>query len=86
MLSKRKPVKDDECYAKPGINPLTGGEFSYRYAILTKTRKGLPIWSHEHAIVSSIKKEKVVMIKGETGCGKSTQIIHMLINEGYHQK
>ncbi len=42
----------------------------------------LPIDDHEDEILHSISKNRVTIIHGETGCGKSTRIPLMLLNNG----
>ncbi|KAF8445365.1 P-loop containing nucleoside triphosphate hydrolase protein [Terfezia claveryi] len=37
-------------------------------------RKQLPIWSFKDEILNALDKEQVIIICGETGCGKSTQV------------
>lgn len=45
---------------------------SFRNMILQ--RKNLPIWAFKEEIVQSILKHQTVIVCGETGCGKSTQV------------
>lgn len=35
----------------------------------------LPIENHKHEIVNTISHNQVTLISGETGCGKTTQVI-----------
>jgi ATP-dependent helicase HrpA len=42
----------------------------------------LPICSKRHDIVEAIRENRVVIISGETGCGKSTQIPKMCLEAG----
>ena len=42
----------------------------------------LPISAHRREIVRSIQQNRVVIIAGETGCGKSTQIPKMCLSAG----
>ncbi|KAK8042093.1 helicase associated domain-containing protein [Apiospora rasikravindrae] len=51
---------------------------------LLKARKALPIWAHQKEILSSIGgNQDVLMIMGETGSGKSTQVPQFLCNEDW---
>ncbi|MGD0782685.1 MAG: AAA family ATPase, partial [Candidatus Aminicenantales bacterium] len=43
---------------------------------------GLPITARKDEIVQAIRRHPVVIISGETGCGKSTQIPKMCIEAG----
>ena len=42
-------------------------------------RQSLPVYQHREAILAQISKEPVVIIAGETGSGKSTQIPQFLL-------
>ena len=49
--------------------------------ILEPTRKTLPIWSHAIAIREALRGKDVMLLVGETGSGKSTQVPQMLVDE-----
>ena len=44
-----------------------------------KHRKQLPIWDKKSAIIESILQNKVTVITGETGSGKTTQVPQYLL-------
>lgn len=46
---------------------------------LIAERKSLPTWSHREEILNMISKNKVVMITGDTGSGKTTQVPQYLL-------
>lgn len=50
---------------------------------LLKTRRALPIWQHRDEIQAAVKgsKSNVVVLVGETGSGKSTQVPQFLFQE-----
>ncbi|KAL8674562.1 MAG: hypothetical protein Q9168_001005 [Polycauliona sp. 1 TL-2023] len=48
---------------------------------LWEQRKTLPIWSHADFIRHSLRKKDVLLLVGETGSGKSTQVPQMLVKE-----
>lgn len=57
-----------------------------RFNKLRKLRKfqaSLPIAAHEKEIVEAVKNEKILILAGATGCGKSTQVPQYLYNAGY---
>lgn len=44
------------------------------------SRMKLPAWSKKEDIVSTINKHKVTLITGETGSGKSTQVVQFMLD------
>lgn len=54
---------------------------------LLKSRKALPIWAHQNEIRASLRDDKnVLLIVGETGSGKSTQVPQFLCDEPWCRK
>lgn len=49
------------------------------YGDLLKTREQLPVYQHKSSIVDALQKHSVILIAGETGSGKSTQIPHFIL-------
>lgn len=47
---------------------------SSNYKRMQEVRKKLPAWSNMNEILETVDKNQVVIISGETGCGKSTQV------------
>lgn len=43
-------------------------------ASMTKTREELPVSQFKDEILRTVRENSVTLIKGETGCGKSTQV------------
>jgi HrpA-like RNA helicase len=52
---------------------------------LQKWRKALPVASAYYEIITSIQNHQVVIISGETGCGKTTQVPQFLYEAGLHK-
>jgi pre-mRNA-splicing factor ATP-dependent RNA helicase DHX16 len=50
---------------------------------IEQTRKSLPIYSHRDALLKAIEDHQVLIIVGETGSGKTTQLTQYLYEAGY---
>ncbi|KAK0615208.1 P-loop containing nucleoside triphosphate hydrolase protein [Bombardia bombarda] len=50
-----------------------------RYQQMLMSRMQLPMWQFRQQVVDTIEREQVVIICGETGCGKSTQVPSFLL-------
>lgn len=44
-----------------------------KYQTMLQSRMQLPMWTFRQEVVDAVEREQVVIICGETGCGKSTQ-------------
>ena len=66
------------------INKFTGQIYSDDYYKLLKKRKSLPVWSSRKQILDLVEKNRIVIIQGETGSGKTTQIPQFLLDAGYY--
>lgn len=57
-----------------------------RFHKLKKLRRfqaSLPIAAYEKQIVEAVKNESILILAGDTGCGKSTQVPQYLYNAGF---
>ena len=54
---------------------------SPRFQEMLKSRSMLPIWAFKSELLESIAKHQVVIVCGETGCGKSTQVPSLILEE-----
>lgn len=80
MLEKRKPETEFDPPLTTKTNPLNQQPYSYRYYLLLTNRMKLPIWDQRDEIMEALDRDRVIFIRGETGSGKSTQLLHMLLN------
>ncbi|CAH0755147.1 unnamed protein product [Diatraea saccharalis] len=51
-----------------------------RYKRMMNTRRKLPAWQKRSDILNAMKRSQVIVISGETGCGKSTQVPQYILD------
>ena len=64
------------------VNPLTNDVYSERYFTLLEQRKTLPVYQQKEEFVEKIKRENVIVLVGETGSGKTTQVAQFALDAG----
>ena len=79
-----KKEDNDIAIKEEKINKFTGQIYSDDYYKLLKKRKSLPVWSSRKQILDLVEKNRIVIIQGETGSGKTTQIPQFLLDAGYY--
>lgn len=67
----------------PNTNPLNGRPFTKRYFDILKVRKSLPVYQFIDELVENVRKNQVIVVEGETGSGKTTQIPSALLEHGF---
>lgn len=55
-------------------------ETGFSGMVMDAHRRGLPAWEHRIEILEKVARSQVVLISGETGCGKSTQVPQFLLD------
>ena len=50
---------------------------------IRRDQEHLPIYQYRQHIIDAIKNNQVVLIAGDTGCGKSTQVPRYLVEAGF---
>jgi len=68
---------------KNGIQHLVQSPLKDKARALWPIRKALPIWSHAAEIRQGLRENDVVLLVGETGSGKSTQVPQILAEEAW---
>eukprot|EP01120_Amphizonella_sp_Union-15-10_P015582 TRINITY_DN8051_c0_g1_i2.p1 TRINITY_DN8051_c0_g1~~TRINITY_DN8051_c0_g1_i2.p1 ORF type:complete len:705 (-),score=150.45 TRINITY_DN8051_c0_g1_i2:146-2260(-) len=85
MSSKRRRVDIDDDSSKRSrydANSLNGKPFSSRYFSLLETRKKLPIWEQREQFLKCFNEFQILILQGETGSGKTTQIPQFVLDSG----
>ena len=44
------------------------------YKHMLEQRSQLPVFQYRSALIEAVKKNRVIVVKGATGCGKTTQV------------
>ncbi|KAM9359030.1 putative ATP-dependent RNA helicase DHX34 [Symphorus nematophorus] len=55
-----------------------------KLAKLRREQKSLPIFQYRDRIVELVRRHPVVVVAGDTGCGKSTQVPQYLLSAGFN--
>lgn len=76
-------AKKDE--VKPRVRRVVKGP-SFTAEQISKQRQSLPAFAMRDDILTSIRENQVVIIVGETGSGKTTQLGQFLVTDGYAEQ
>ena len=74
-----RPRMSNKSTSGPG--PSNYSNLKMQAKALFNVRRTLPIWSHKDEIRQGLRDNDVMLLVGETGSGKSTQVPQFLINE-----
>ena len=69
--------------SEPKINFLNGKEYSQKYFAILEKRKSLPAFEAKETLKKLLEENQVVILQGETGSGKTTQVPQFIIDYGY---
>lgn len=67
-------------------NPLNGRPLSATYMAIAKTRATLPVTQQREEFETLLKANQIVILVGETGSGKTTQIPQYCLLDGFAEK
>jgi pre-mRNA-splicing factor ATP-dependent RNA helicase DHX15/PRP43 len=56
------------------INPFTNKPYSNKFYEILEKRKQLPVWEQKDEFLTLFEKNQILILVGETGSGKTTQI------------
>lgn len=65
------------------INYLTKRPYSEGYFQILETRQKLPVYESKARLLHALEENNVVVLEGETGSGKTTQVPQFLVEAGY---
>ena len=71
-------VPDDEVVS----NPWTGNPYTSKYYTLLAQRQKLPVYEFRDEVIETVRNNRVTIIEGSTGSGKTTQIPQFLLEAG----
>ncbi|CAN0014420.1 unnamed protein product [Pylaiella littoralis] len=81
--STSTPAEDAAKKRNLGINPFTGAPYSRKYYDILEKRVKLPVHRFLEDLMEKVKHNQTVVVEGETGSGKTTQIPQFLVEAGY---
>lgn len=81
--STSTPAEDAKKKRNMGINPFTGSPYSRKYYDILEKRVKLPVHKFLDDLMEKVKNNQTVVVEGETGSGKTTQIPQFLVEAGY---
>ncbi|KAG0585056.1 hypothetical protein KC19_3G254300 [Ceratodon purpureus] len=67
----------------PVLNPYTSRPYSAKYFEILEKRRTLPVWQQKAEFLSILAKNQTMILVGETGSGKTTQIPQFVVEAGY---
>ncbi|XP_066141105.1 putative ATP-dependent RNA helicase DHX57 [Euwallacea fornicatus] len=79
-LSQEEIIKEDQRIIKLFSEKM----LTEKYNEMLLSRKKLPAWALKTDILNLIHQSQVVVISGETGCGKSTQVPQFILDDWIH--
>jgi len=66
--------KKPKYYEVPEINPWSGEKYTPHFHKILETRKKLPAWEAQGKLSELVTENQVIVLQGETGSGKTTQV------------
>ena len=86
MLSKEQSEADSSDLDVEVSVPSPTAQQDAKRAQIAEFRKNLPIYGYRQKIMDTLEKDKLLVLVGDTGSGKSTQIPQYMLEDGYAAK
>lgn len=67
------------------LNRWTGKPYSSRYYSILEGRIKLPVYQFKDKVLKSLEDNQILVIEGETGSGKTTQIPQFFLDAGFEE-
>ena len=80
---KRAKTADADEDADDGVNKHTGNPLSQKYYDILSKRKTLPVWLQKREFIEKLNSSQTMILVGETGSGKTTQVPQFVVDAGY---
>ena len=74
MTGSNNTGKSNSVYASSLINRWNGRAYSQRYYEILEKRKTLPVWQQKDEFLEVLRANQTLILVGETGSGKTTQV------------
>ncbi|XP_035741323.1 ATP-dependent DNA/RNA helicase DHX36-like isoform X3 [Vespa mandarinia] len=85
-MSAKSKLERDPISDKSLLDEFNGKLYSSDYKAMQAFRKKLPAYEKKADILDLIKKNQVVVISGETGCGKTTQVAQFILDSELEER
>jgi len=84
MASRKRKIdlEGPEAKRQTQINPWTQAKYSDKYYEILAKRKELPVFEQKQEFLQNLKTHQVIVLQGETGSGKTTQIPQFVLESG----
>ncbi|KAK9490155.1 P-loop containing nucleoside triphosphate hydrolase protein [Lipomyces doorenjongii] len=76
-----RPANTKTLNSQELLNGLKSKLVDPKMETIYKIRKSLPAWDKRELIVSTVRRNQVTLITGETGSGKSTQSVQFILDD-----
>ena len=69
-----------------GLQPINTSNKSETYLKMLKSRQSLPAWNSRDEFLTKLLENQGLVVTGETGCGKTTQIPQFIMESNPNLK